>query len=102
MRYVCWPFKRVPGFLADCCLSLADRSPDDFCRERLCGFAFPALVVLAGVLDIGLRPHASLAGAVQLRPLQILNQHMWMWGQPIFISALPTSLAVASSINPCL
>lgn len=94
--------ERAPGFLADSCLSLADRSPDDFCREMLYGFVFPALVVQPEVLDMGLRPHASLGGPVQLRSFKILNHHMWMWGQPFFISALPTSLAVASSINPWL
>lgn len=55
LDFMCLPFKRVPGFLADCRLYLEEW----FLQQMLCGILFLVLVLLAGEPDVRLRPHAS-------------------------------------------
>ena len=53
--FVCWPFKRAPGSLADSCLSLVERIPTDFYSQILFGHFFSALVLKAGESSVRLK-----------------------------------------------
>lgn len=98
LDFVCWPFKRVPGFLADSDLSLADRITADVMWAPLSG---------SGALGWGswhgFESPGSLSGTfVAEISLCILNHHLWEWGQAFSHLYFPTSLNVASSANPWL
>lgn len=67
--FVCCPFKKVPGTLADSPLFLVDRVPPDFLSLMLCGCLFPAPVLWAGVACMGLRHYAPQGGPLPLRYL---------------------------------
>ena len=57
--FLCWPFMRAAGFLADAHLSLVDRIPTDFHNQILCGLFSPDLMYLAREPVVGLRPHTA-------------------------------------------
>lgn len=78
-----WLFNRVPGFLANCCLSLVVRIATDFHSHILFGLVFLAQVLWAGDPTMGLRTLALKEGSLQLRdPSRLLSATYWVWGQP--------------------
>ena len=101
----CWLLIGVPVSLVDS-FSLADRNPSAFHSQMLCGCLFSALVLCAGDPPLGFRCHNS-----QGEPHHH-HYHSWdillepqpplMGLGPVFfcVSALFTSLDVASSVNP--
>lgn len=82
--------------------SLADRIPAHFHSQMLCGHLFLALVRWAVDPRVRVRPCAPQGGAFAAEIfLQILSHHPWGRANPFCVSALPTSLVVAS-VNPWL
>lgn len=92
--FVCWPFKRVPGSLANFHFSLADRN------LAAVHNLFLTLVLWAG--------EPGLATLLRGNPLQLSYlfstsaANHGSGASPFHIFALPTRLKVASSINPWL
>ena len=75
--FLCWPFKRVPGFLVDSHLFLVDRLSTDSHSQMLCGVLFPNLMIQSGEPGMGLRfnaPHWRIF--VTKMSLWILHHHM--------------------------
>ena len=75
--FVCWPFKRVPGFPLDSSISLVDRIPGDFHSQMLHSLLFLALVFLTWEPGIGWE--GTFAAEISL---WIFNHHTCLWGQP--------------------
>lgn len=92
----------MTGFLTDFCLFLADIIPTDFYSQMLCGLLL-VLVLWAGQPGVGLRPLTPYGETFAAEiPLWIFNHHIWEWVTPFDVSALPTRLNMAPSVNPWL
>lgn len=99
LDFMCLPFKGVPGFLADSLLYLEK----GFLQQMLCGILFLVLVLLAGEPNVGLRPHASGGGFLQLRYLSLFSVATFgCRASPFGVFILPTSFDMVSSVNPWL
>lgn len=64
--FLCWPFRRAPGSLADSSLSLVGRIPADFHSQMVCELLFRGLVLRAGEPSRGLKSQAPHGEPLQL------------------------------------
>nr|KAF6450545.1 hypothetical protein HJG59_008412 [Molossus molossus] len=102
-KILCIGSLRVLLSLADLHLSLVDRIPAGFYSQMLSGHFFQAVMFWAGKRGLGLRPHTSQGGPLQLRyPSEISAAVCGSRVIPFSISAFPTSHHIGSSIHPWL
>lgn len=87
--FICWPFKGVPIFLADSCLSLAERNPAAFHNQMSGGFLFLTLMLLGYEAQFGHEiPHFS-GGASRISTAACESR-----ASPFCVSILRTCLNV--------
>ena len=98
---VCWPFRNAPVSLADFYLSLTDGIPF-FHSQESSGLLFQTLVLWTAELSFPLRSQHLRGTVTAEMSFRNVSRGLCELGSLFHVSVLPTSLDVASSVNPWL